>query len=102
MTEIRSHNLFKTTMLKSEVKVSLFHFEKAKAALTCIVTNEEHSSEVWLAYIYILDYLDPSRLVPTSLDNQDLTVPLNSQVSLMTCWGRGNLAWTSIPSRGKW
>lgn len=46
MTEIRSHNLFKTTMLKSEVKVSLFHFEKAKAALTCIVTDEGQSSEV--------------------------------------------------------
>ena len=59
MTEIHSHNLFKTTMLKSEVKVSLFHFEKAKAALTCIVTDEKQSSEVWLAYIHILNYLDP-------------------------------------------
>ena len=46
-------------MLKSEVKVSLFHFEKAKAALTCIVTDEKQSSEVWLAYIHILNYLDP-------------------------------------------
>lgn len=83
MTEICSHNLFKTTMLKSEVKVSLFHFEKAKAALTWIVTDERQSSEVWLAYYHILDYLDPWLfglfcLVPTSLDNQDLTVPLNS------------------------
>ena len=83
MTEICSHNLFKTTMLKSEVKVSLFHFEKAKAALTWIVTDERQSSEVWLAYIHILDYLDPWLFglfcrVPTSLDNQDLTVPLNS------------------------
>lgn len=46
MTKIHSHNLFKTTMLKSEVKVSLFHFEKAKAALTCIITDEGQSSEV--------------------------------------------------------
>lgn len=46
MTEIHSHNLFKTTMPKSEVKVSLFHFEKAKAALTCIITDKGQSSEV--------------------------------------------------------
>ena len=29
MVEIRSHNLFKTTALKSEVKAGLFRFKKA-------------------------------------------------------------------------
>ena len=75
MIEILSHHLFKTTALKSEVEASLFRFEKAKAALARVVTNEEHSNEVWLAYINILDYPDPrlSRLyrpVPTSPDNR--------------------------------
>ena len=46
MIEIRRHSLFKSTALKSEVKASLFRFEKAKAAPVCVVTNEEHSNEV--------------------------------------------------------
>ena len=46
MIEIRRHSLFKSTALKSEVKASLFRFEKAKAALACVVTDEEHSNEV--------------------------------------------------------
>ena len=46
MIEIRSHHLFKITALKSEVKVILFRFEKAKAALARVVTNEEHSNEI--------------------------------------------------------
>lgn len=45
ITKIRSHILFKTTALKSEVKASLFCFQKVKAALAHIITNEEHSSE---------------------------------------------------------
>ena len=40
---------FKTTALKSEVKASLFRFQKVKAALARVVTNEEHSNEVWMA-----------------------------------------------------
>ena len=79
MIEIRSHHLFKITALKSEVKVILFRFEKAKAAHARVVTNEEHSNEIWLAYIHILDYPDSRlsrlfRVVPTSPDNRGSTV----------------------------
>ena len=57
MIEIRRHSLFKSTALKSEVKASLFRFEKAKAALACVVTDEEHSNEVWLAFIFIFSII---------------------------------------------
>ena len=57
MIEIRRHSLFKSTALKSEVKASLFRFEKAKAAPVCVVTNEEHSNEVWLAFIFIFSII---------------------------------------------
>ena len=40
MIKIRSYILFKTTALKSEVKGSLFRFQKTKAALASVVTNE--------------------------------------------------------------
>ena len=60
MIEIRRHSPFKSRALKSEVKVSLFRFEKAKAALACVVTNEEQSNEVWLAYIFIFRLSGPS------------------------------------------
>ena len=46
MINIHCHILFKTTALKSEVKASLFCFQKAKAELICFITNEEHSNEV--------------------------------------------------------
>ena len=77
MIDIRNHNLFKTTALKSVVKASLFCFEKAKASLA--VDSNAHSNEVWLAYTHLLDYMDPRssglfRLVPTSLDNRGSTV----------------------------
>ena len=39
MIKIRSHILFKTTVLKSEVKASLFCFQKSKAAL-CLIGLE--------------------------------------------------------------
>ena len=42
MIKIRSHILFKTTALKSEVKASLFRFQNVKAALARVVTNEVH------------------------------------------------------------
>ena len=60
MIGIRRHSPFKSTALKSEVKVSLFRFEKAKAALACVVTNEEQSNEVWLAYVFIFRLSGPS------------------------------------------
>ena len=41
MIKIRSHILFKTRALKSEVKASLLRFQIAKAALARVVTNEE-------------------------------------------------------------
>ena len=44
MIKIRSHILFKTTALKSEVKASLFRFQNVKAALARVVTNEVHFS----------------------------------------------------------
>ena len=51
-------------------------------ALTCFVTNEEHSNEFWLAQscnIHIFDYPDHRlsglfRVVPTTLDNRGSTV----------------------------
>ena len=43
MIKICSHILFKTTALKSEVKASLFRFQKAKAALARVASNEELS-----------------------------------------------------------
>ena len=46
MIKICSQIFFKTTALKRKVKSSLFRFQKAKAALVGVVTNEEHSSEV--------------------------------------------------------
>ena len=46
MIKIRCHILFKTTALKSEGKASLFRFQKAKAALARVVTNEEYSNKV--------------------------------------------------------
>ena len=50
MIKIRNHILFKTTALKCEGKASLFRIKKkAKATLARVVTNEEHSNEVWLA-----------------------------------------------------
>ena len=49
MVEIRSHHLFKTTAFKSEVKASLFRFEKVKAVLARVVTNEEQIR--WGRYI---------------------------------------------------
>ena len=61
MITIRSYILFETTTLKSEVKASLFRFQKAKAALRRVVTNEEHfcsSSVIILLIIRTLSYLD--------------------------------------------
>ena len=49
MVEIHSHHLFKTTAFKSEVKASLFRFEKVKAVLARVVTNEEQIR--WGRYI---------------------------------------------------
>ena len=49
MIKIRSHIILITTALKSEVMASLFRFQKAKAALARVVTNEEHSNELLLA-----------------------------------------------------
>ena len=46
MVKIRSHILFKTTALKSAGRASLFRFQKAKAALARVVTNEDHLNEV--------------------------------------------------------
>ena len=43
--KIRSHIPFKTTALKSPVRCEGFCSQRAKAALTSVVTNEEHSSE---------------------------------------------------------
>ena len=48
MIKIPSNILFKTATFKSEVKASLFRFQKTKARTD--VTNEEHSHEVWLAW----------------------------------------------------
>ena len=44
---IRTFSL-KTAGLKSEAKASLFRFQKAKAALVRVLTNEEPSNEVGL------------------------------------------------------
>ena len=52
--KIHSHILLKTIALKSEVKASLFHFQKAKAALICIVTYEEHPRSNWLRVALLL------------------------------------------------
>ena len=54
LIKIHSHILLKTIALKSEVKASLFHFQKAKAALICIVTYEEHPRSNWLRVALLL------------------------------------------------
>ena len=51
LIKIHSHILFKTIALKSEVKASLFHFQKAKAALICY---EEHPRSNWLRVALLL------------------------------------------------
>ena len=43
LIKIRGHIL--------QLKASLFCFQRAKAAFACIVTNEEHFNEFWLAQI---------------------------------------------------
>ena len=54
LIKIHSHILLKTIPLKSEVKASLFHFQKAKAALICIVTYEEQPRSNWLRVALLL------------------------------------------------
>ena len=57
MIKIRSHILFKITAFKSEVKASLFRFQKAKAALARVVTNEEHSNVNLKYFKYYQDHI---------------------------------------------
>lgn len=52
MIKICSHILFKTTVLKSEAKASLFHFQKLKVALACIVTNEDEGGLIGLELLF--------------------------------------------------
>ena len=48
--KIRGHILWNYSVEKGSMGM-LFHFQKAKAALVCVITNEEHSNDVWLAKI---------------------------------------------------
>ena len=64
--KIRSHILFKTTALKGAVKCEGFCPQRAKAALSLVVSNEEHSNHSnWIRVALLLREISRSTVWKT-------------------------------------